>query len=102
MKTKTPPPSSTRKAQKQRNQEPPRKRYVHDDREARDHNAHVILVQTNPAPADEGTCSMASYKRLEAHYRNEQKMRKYIEQAYDEAKRVSDSQSQGTPPLRSE
>ena len=60
--------------------------------------SQYLQVSASTSTTDEAaTCSMASYKRLEAHYRNEQKMRKYIEQMYEEVKRTSDSKSQGDP-----
>ena len=38
---------------------------------------------------------MNSYKRLEDHYKNEHKLRKYIEQMYEEGKKTADAKSNG-------
>jgi len=48
---------------------------------------------------EEQACSMSSYKRLEDHYKNEHKLRKYIEQMYEEVKQTSDAKSQASSHL---
>lgn len=59
------------------------------------HFTNNYNIQQSSEGQDKTVCSMASYKRLEDHYKNEHKMRKYLEQMFDEFKNTTDAKSQG-------